>query len=147
LFILPLTKFHVNPFNNSYFTFGRTDGQTGTTVLKIFRSMGCFVVSSVSILGIRIYERYMNDIKIKLQLQIMRQAGSQSISVHYTIPVMTQPPCRPVTLDTHRSGQQWRHRHTASCPRGITDWQNRLITAYVAYRCSSCPYWLTCSSG
>jgi len=27
LFILPLIKFHANPSNNSYVTFGRTDRQ------------------------------------------------------------------------------------------------------------------------
>jgi hypothetical protein len=94
------------------------DRQTGTTVVEVFRSMGCFVVSSVNNLDICIYEREMDDRHQNKTVAI----NNESVNIDTLHrPVMTHSPCRPVTLDTHRSGQQRRHRHTASCPRGITD--------------------------
>jgi len=148
LFILPLIKFHANPFSNSYVAFGRTDGQagrqTGTNVVKVFRSMGCFVVSPMSILISWTYAFMAEHGWHQNKTAAINNESVNIDTLHR--PVIIQPPCRHVILDTRRSGQQWRHQHTAPCPRGI-----RLTkqTYYCLRRLSlhQLPYCLTWSSG
>jgi len=140
LFILPLIKFRANPFNNSYVAFGRTDRRAQMS-LKFAAQWDV----SLWVLWISWTYAFMTEHGWHRNKTPAINNESVNIGALHR-PVMIQSPCRPVILDTHRSGQQWRHRHTASCPRGI-----RLTkqTNYCLRRLSlhQLPYCLTCSSG